>query len=232
MVNLLIAIAVVFGGYWLIRKFASASPAQVRGMLKKSAGAGLIALAGLLALRGLIDPAIAVFVLGLGFLGKQFAFPDGFKWGRKSTGQASRVQTSVLSMELDHDSGRMDGDVLKGPLAGRRLSDLAVADLKSLYKTCAAAGDQSLALLEAWLDRALPAWRREWDKQTKSARPSSGAAMSRAEALAVLGLGEGASASQIRAAHRRLMKDFHPDKGGSDYLAAKINQAKDILLQD
>ena len=56
--------------------------------------------------------------------------------------------------------------------------------------------------------------------------------MTRDEAFAVLGLKSGASADEIRAAHRRLMKDFHPDKGGSDYLASKINEAKDALIQD
>jgi hypothetical protein len=59
-------------------------------------------------------------------------------------------------------------------------------------------------------------------------RPTS--TMSRAEALKVLGLGEGASEADIRAAHRKLIVSNHPDKGGSDYLASKINEAKDVLL--
>jgi len=59
--------------------------------------------------------------------------------------------------------------------------------------------------------------------------PSSGR-MSRAEALKVLGLEESAGEEEIRAAHRRLILQAHPDKGGTSYLAAKINEAKDILL--
>jgi len=58
-----------------------------------------------------------------------------------------------------------------------------------------------------------------------------GVAMSRAEALKVLGLEEGATEEQIRAAHRRLILQIHPDKGGTSYLAAKINEAKDVLLR-
>jgi hypothetical protein len=55
--------------------------------------------------------------------------------------------------------------------------------------------------------------------------------MSRAEALKVLGLEEGANEADIRAAHRRLIQQTHPDKGGTSYLAAKINEAKDVLLK-
>ena len=46
----------------------------------------------------------------------------------------------------------------------------------------------------------------------------------------MLGLQEGASDDDIRAAHRKLILQTHPDKGGSDYLASKINEAKDVLL--
>jgi DnaJ-domain-containing protein 1 len=139
----------------------------------------------------------------------------------------------MLAMELDHDTGRMDGEVLAGPLKGKRLAALSEPELRGLHRLCGNAADQSLALLEAWLDRSKPDWRRDWG-QAAGGGPTQagGGVMPREEAFAVLGLKPGASSTDIRTAHRRLMKEFHPDKGGSDYLAAKINQAKDVLLQD
>lgn len=231
MVNFIIAVVIVFGGLWLIRKFAKTSPSQVPGLTRKLAGGALIALSGLLALRGMMAYAVPLFALGLGMLGQSAAFPNGFPWARKSTGQKSRVATAILAMELDHDSGKMTGQVLAGPFKGARLEEMDPNDLQSLYNYCARASDQSVSLLEAWLDRNNPAWRDTW-KGTDKARQSNSGTMSHDEALAVLGLKAGATNDDIRNAHRRLMKDFHPDRGGSDYLAAKINQAKDILLQD
>lgn len=231
MVNFIIAVGIVFGGLWLIRKFAKTSPSQVPGLTRKLAGGALIALSGLLALRGMMAYAVPLFALGLGMLGQSAAFPNGFPWAQKSTGQKSRVATAILAMELDHDTGKMTGQVLAGPFKGARLEEMDPNDLQSLYSYCARASDQSVSLLEAWLDRNNPAWRDTW-KGTDKARQSNSGLMSHDEALAVLGLKSGATNDDIRNAHRRLMKDFHPDRGGSDYLAAKINQAKDILLQD
>jgi hypothetical protein len=57
-----------------------------------------------------------------------------------------------------------------------------------------------------------------------------GGAMSRQEAYQVLGLAPGASEADIRAAHHRLMRTAHPDVGGSDWLAARVNMARDVLL--
>jgi len=233
MINLLIAGAVLFGGFWLIRQFANASPQRASQLTRQIGGVACIVGAGFLTLRGQAAIAAPLFVFGLGLMGKSTLFPTGFPWERKSPGQTSRVRTSVIGMELDHDSGRMDGDVLTGPLQGKRLSGLTDAQLASLHGLCAKAGDQSLPLLEAWLDRAKPNWREAWGGKAsgQKAQAPSGK-MSEEEAFAVLGLKAGAKEEDIRSAHRRLMKEFHPDKGGSDYLAAKINQAKERLLQD
>jgi hypothetical protein len=202
----------------------------VAGFARKAGGFALIGAAGFLALRGLVSAAIPVFILGLGLLGKSGLFPGGFSWGQRSAGQCSRVATSLLAMELDHDTGRMSGTVLLGPLKGRLLSSLTDAELKAFHLQCTKVNDQSRALFEAWLDRSKAGWREAWQTGSRGNGAAPSSTMSRAEALAVLGLKEGASAEDIRTAHRRLMKEFHPDRGGSDYLAAKINQAKDVLL--
>ena len=146
-------------------------------------------------------------------------------------GQRSEINTRFLRMTLDHDSGQMDGEVREGPFAGRRLSEMVPEELEALWRGCQADA-QSLAVLEAYLDRTQgPEWREATGAQEDQAgAPAGGGAMSRDEALAVLGLEEGAGPDEIRDAHRRLMQKIHPDHGGSDYLAAKINQAKDLLL--
>jgi DnaJ domain len=218
MPNLIIAVVVLFGGYWLLRKFAYASPQGAQSLMRKLGGVALMGAGGLLALRGAMAVAAPLFLVGLGLFGSNLSGA----WNRKPTGRKSKVAAAFLEMELDHDSGAMDGTVVQGPLKSRRLSTLSDAELRQLHDQCA--GDrQSLSLLEAWLDRNRSGWRRA------RAAPSS---MGRDEAYAVLGLKPGASADDIRAAHKRLMKEFHPDRGGSDYLAAKINAAKDLLLQD
>lgn len=230
MLNLVYALAIAFGGYWLLKKFVAAPATQAAGLMRKAGGVALLGVAGFLTLRGSVNAAIPIFVLGLGLLGQSGLFPGGFPWGQKSSGQRSRVATSLLAMELDHDSGRMDGQILAGPLKGRLLSALKEEELKTFHRQCTTVNDQSRALFEAWLDRSKAGWRETWQAGPRGTGGTPSATMSRAEALSVLGLKEGASEEDIRAAHRRLMKEFHPDRGGSDYLAAKINQAKDILL--
>jgi len=143
--------------------------------------------------------------------------------GQASPGQESRVETAMLEMVLHHDSGRMTGQVRRGRHAGADLADLGLPALRDLLAECAAEDPESVPLLEAWLDRSHPDWREGMDA------PDEGP-LTRAEALAVLGLAEGASAAEIRAAHRRLMRTAHPDQGGSEWLAARLNAARDLLL--
>ncbi len=143
------------------------------------------------------------------------------------TGQRTEVNTAFLKAWIDHASGDVGGTVLAGQFAGRPLDLLTDAELLGLRTECAADGD-SLRVLEAYLDRRLGA---DW-RNTQHAPPPRGPRtdMTREEALAVLGLSEGASVDDIRAAHRRLIQRMHPDVGGTADLAARINRAKDVLL--
>jgi hypothetical protein len=153
-------------------------------------------------------------------------------------GGETSVETATLRMRLDHASGRMSGRVRRGAFAGRELAELGLPELLSLLAECRAGDPESVPLLEAWLDRAAPDWREAeaWAGTTGAGGGgggrggATGGPMTRAEALAVLGLAEGATEAEIRAAHRRLMRAAHPDQGGSDWLAARINQARDVLL--
>jgi DnaJ-domain-containing protein 1 len=125
----------------------------------------------------------------------------------------------------------MEGEVLAGTHEGRRLSEFSVAELEGLLREVSGDPD-SRALLEAYLDRRHPGWRVDFEADAAAghgATPGAGA-MTKEEAYQVLGLAPGAGQAEIRAAHRRLMKRVHPDQGGSGFLAAKLNEAKDLLL--
>jgi hypothetical protein len=154
-------------------------------------------------------------------------------WRRKTFDAAgeSVVETPFLRMRLDRATGEIRGEVLAGRQAGRQLCDLSPAELRELHAELLRADAESARLLGAYLDRVMGAgWRSGAGPEDAGASPSG--KMSRSEALAILGLKEGAQREAIVEAHRRLMQKLHPDRGGSDYLAAKINQAKDVLLRE
>jgi hypothetical protein len=224
----------VVGAYLLARL----DPQKLAAVLRKLAGVVLLALALFLTARGAMPIAIPLAIFGLRLhgvpIGSWFGMGGGgFGKSHKSPGQTSQVRTDALEMELDHDSGRMDGRCLKGSFAGRTLSSLSKSELMRLLAELRASDAESAILLEAYLDHFWPNWRdREADEADRAAdrRARGGNRMSREEALEVLGLEPGASEEEIRAAHRKLMKKVHPDQGGSDYLAARINEAKDVLL--
>lgn len=152
-----------------------------------------------------------------------------------ATGQTSEVDTRFLHMTLDHDTGEMAGEVREGAYSGRSLDDLALDELTELLKTCWTEDHQSAQVLEAYLDRMRDGWREAAGGTGPAEDDGEGTGfegdMSRDEALRILGLKSGATESEIKDAHRRLISGLHPDHGGSSYLAAKINQAKDLLLK-
>lgn len=155
------------------------------------------------------------------------------KIGRGGTASPKRscVRSAALEMELDHETGAMNGMVLVGNFEGQELDQMERDDLLALRSEISDDGE-SLALLDAYLDRRFSGWRED---AHADANPGQGGAsgsgpMGKKEAYEVLGLPAGASVEEIRQAHRRLMKTAHPDSGGSTFLAAKINEAKDVLL--
>ncbi len=138
----------------------------------------------------------------------------------------SEVETAILKMVLDHESGDLSGEVLAGDFAGRGLDSLDQADLETLLAYCRSQDLDSARLLESYLQRRFGAdWGGDYTPPS-----DSGSDMSTSEALAILGLEAGADKQAIVDAHRKLMQKLHPDRGGNDYLAAKLNQAKDTLL--
>ena len=144
------------------------------------------------------------------------------------SGQSS-IQTNHLSATLDHGSGHIEGKIIDGPHKGWLLSELSIMQLEDLLTHYQAEDEESAELLEAYIDQR----RQQADQNTEQQRTANRAASdqsARAEALAILGLDEGSTEEEVVAAHRSLIQKLHPDRGGNDFLAAKINQAKDILL--
>jgi DnaJ-domain-containing protein 1 len=183
-----------------------------------------------LGLRGEIGIAIPLGAVGLGLLGWMPFGPAGLSARtQKSSGTASRVRTAFFEMELDHDTGAMNGRIIAGPHQGATLESL---DVKTLVAMLAAIDEESRALLVAYLDRRDAGWSEHAQGDAAAGRPAaSSGKMSEQEAYQILGLQAGASADDIGHAHRALMKKFHPDQGGSTYLAARINEAKETLLR-
>jgi DnaJ domain len=227
---LLLGILALVLALWALNVISKVDPHTGARVAKAGGGILSLGLAAFLGLRGEVGVAVPLGIFGLGLLGWMPFGPAGFSQRtKKSEGQASRVRSAWLEMQLDHDTGAMRGTVLQGPHAGADLDSLDMTAVKALV---AEVDEESRALLLAYLDRRDPGWRE--DAQSDAApgrgRPASGK-MTVEEAYQVLGLQAGASADDIARAHRSLMKKIHPDQGGSTYLAARVNEAKDVLLR-
>ncbi|WP_245409885.1 DnaJ domain-containing protein [Pararhizobium haloflavum] len=208
--------------------FTKANPRQL-AMSLKYALPGLMGLAGLgLTLAGRAGVGMTL----IGFAAALFGRMRHSSGVSRPARRVSHVRSAVLEMELDLDTGEMSGFVLAGRMEGRELDDLDEPELLLLHEELSSDAE-SLQLMEAYLDRRLAGWRERADAHAGDglgSAPGTGP-MSEQEAYEVLGLGPGATEADIRQAHRRLMKRVHPDAGGSVFLAARINEAKDILLR-
>lgn len=234
--GVLIVIAFMLGARW----YSTAPPRTLLQVLKWTGVAFAAILGTYLAVTGRLG--LALFALPMLWplvqrirqmmrMSNTFARMGQAAGGSAGTGQTSEVSTRFVRMVLDHDTGEMNGDVLEGRFAGRTLRNLSLDDLLALLAE-AHDDEESIQVLTAYLDRYHgDAWRERAAGSGEGSRASkSSDSMTREEAYEILGLEPGADAAAIKAAHHRLMSKIHPDHGGSTYLAAKINQAKDLLL--
>ena len=215
---------------WALGVISKIDPKVAARVMKASGGILAIGFAAFLGLRGEIAVALPLGIFGLGLLGWIPFGPAGFSQrARKSAGQTSHVRSAFLEMELDHDSGAMRGRIVAGRHQGATLERLNVKTLAALLDEM---DEESRALLVAYLDRRDPSWS-EYAQGHAAAGRAAGPSgkMTEQEAYQILGIEPGAGAAVIARAHRTLMKKLHPDQGGSTYLAARINEAKEILTR-
>jgi hypothetical protein len=250
--RILLILAIIALVLWGLSWFRRTPSAQVAAGLRKAALYGGIGLLVVLVVSGRLSPILAALAAAvpavmrlanllrlfpalqqlLRSLGVLGAPGTAGGMGTLGGGQASAIQTRFIDMTLDHGSGSMDGTVREGPSLGRRLSDLGLDELLALLSLCRAQDPQSAAVLDAYLDRERGDWRDSYESPAAGPQVRPSTTMDRTDALRVLGLAEGAGPDEVRAAHRSLMQRFHPDRGGSDYLAAMINEAKRVLMGD
>ena len=159
------------------------------------------------------------------------AFSQGPAGGAGAAPEHSEVRTGDLRMRLHHATGEMDGEVLMGPFQGRWLSGMDLDELNALRTDLS--DTQSAPLLDTYMERRFGSRQDGADEeQGQRAGPTgSDAEMTESRALEILGLEPGASEQEIVEAHRRLIQRLHPDRGGSTFLAATLNEAKRVLLK-
>lgn len=238
----LLLLLLVAAGIYLFFRWLSQQPPRVRWQVM-AISLALILLA--LVLTGRAHWITALFAALLPFLRGLLSLAGNWPLIRRllhgsggtasgpaaAGGQTSTVESKYVRMSLNHDSGEINGKVLAGRYAGKMLDQLELPALMELLRECQQ-DEESVALLQAYLDRVYEdSWREQAGAQSRQQESTPSTQMSRAEALQVLDLPADASKDDIIDAHRRLMQKLHPDRGGSAYLAAKINMAKDILLR-
>jgi hypothetical protein len=234
MPQLILGLFALYALLWAIRQFGRITPATAAKIVRGGGlGVGVVAvlllfLRGGFGLAGML--ASALFANSLRRGGNPFASIMGAAgWGERP--RESVARSASIEMRLNRDTGRMSGGVTAGPFAGQALDQMTRADCLKLYRYCEGDDPEGAALLETYLDRRFPAWRQA-QQGDGDARPRGwgSGSLTRDEAYEILGLPKGAAREEIVAAHRSLMKKLHPDYGGSTALAARVNQAKDVLL--
>ncbi len=199
-------------------------------LLEKTASIGAVLAALLVLVRGNVWLALILFGIALWLLGR------ASRAGKTTTAKRpgiSRLRSATIEMEYDQTTGKMSGTVIAGAFEGRALATLSRETCERIHRVSLVDDPEGARLLEAYFDRRFAGWRGVGDGDAhagpRQSRASGG--MSEDEAYEVLGLRRGATRDDVVRTHRRVMKKWHPDQGGSADLAARANEAKEVLLR-
>lgn len=234
MPRLILILAIILVTVLLLRRVQSLPPHKRRsGYIQLGLTVAVIAVV-ILTLMGkmhwlgaAVTGLIVVLRQALPLLIRAFPLLNSLRQRQANASQQSEVSARFVKMVLDHSSGELNGEVLEGPYKDWRLNEMNKTQLREFLSFCEEHDADSANLLSSYLEQRFP----EGMSDPNQDERASGSGMNRKEALAVLGLDEDASDDDIVQAHRSLMQKIHPDRGGNDYLAAKLNEAKDFLLK-
>jgi hypothetical protein len=220
-----------------LKAYTKAPPALLARLVKRVGGFAALASGALLLTRGRLDLAMFLCGIGLWLLGLWGLPAKGFRsTGTSRPNGVSRVRSAMIEMELDHVTGAIRGVILAGRDEGKQLDALTRSNLIEVHTTCLTDDPEGARLLEVYMDRRFPGWRQTGNGERDTGRGGSGAAprpgsITEDEAYEILGLKKGAARQDIARAHRDLMKKLHPDHGGTTDLAARVNEAKEVLMR-
>ena len=229
--GLALALLAGFGLWWFSKHGARLDPKLTARLARRVGAWGAVGLAAILLLRGQLGPALILGLGGVWLLEGPERLGTRLKrlFTRRTAGR--RYRSALIELEMWPDGRIGDATVIGGAGAGQRLDALGKRDVLALRQLCRVQDPDGVALLEAYLDRRHPGWRvdAERDGDAGPRRPPQPGAMTQDEAYQVLGLERGATPEAVRTAHRTLMKQAHPDQGGSAERAARVNAARDRL---
>lgn len=214
--------------WWAAKTFGGSDPAKLKQNMKSIGGIVALLAGAAFGLTGRIDAALLLAGVGAWLIGYG-ARPSWLP--QRGGGRSTTIRWSGPA----GPGGERRGTVLAGAFAGSDLDNLGPSELLSLLDECRRGDPQAAALLEPYLDRRLPGWRQHADADPDPRGGTGGVGrfrgMTEEEAYEVLGLRAGAGLDEVRAAHRALIKKIHPDQGGTNDLAARVNMAKDVLAR-